>query len=150
KPVRASKQGRFQILDVVRMMEPITKFAASIPSANRIPSMVHEAIKVAEAERPGPTHLELPEDIAEEKTDATPISWAKIRRPVAGDKAIEQILAAIAKSHSPLLIVGAGANRKLVRKQLQRLIQKTGIPFVTTQMGKGVEDESSAHYIGTT
>ena len=150
KPVRASKQGRFQIVDVVRMMEPITKWAASIPSAGRIPSMVHEAIKLSESERPGATHLELPEDIAEETSDALPIPWTKVRRPVPDEKAIAQAIDAVERAHSPLIIVGAGANRKLVRKQLKRFLEKTGMPFVTTQMGKGVVDESTRNYIGTT
>ncbi|MEQ1813463.1 MAG: acetolactate synthase large subunit, partial [Candidatus Nitrotoga sp.] len=150
KPVRQSKQGQFQIIDVVRMMEPITKSAQSIPSASRIPSMVHQCIKIAEAERPGAVHLELPEDIAEEETNATPITWQKVRRPVAGEKAILSAVAAIEYAKSPLIILGAAANRKLVRKQIRNFISKTRIPFVTTQMGKGVEDESSSEYIGTT
>jgi acetolactate synthase-1/2/3 large subunit len=150
KPVRTSKQGRFQIVDVVRMMEPITKYAASIPSADRIPSMVHEAIKLAEAERPGAVHLELPEDIAEEQSNVKPIASEKIRRPIAGDKAIGLALEAIEKAKSPLVIIGSGANRKLVRKQFRNFLEKTHIPFVSTQMGKGVEDESLAEYVGTT
>jgi acetolactate synthase-1/2/3 large subunit len=150
KPVRASKQGRFQIVDVVRMMEPITKSAASIPSADRIPSMVYGAIKLAEAERPGAVHLELPEDIADEESKAKPIPWSKIRRPVADDKSIAQAVEMIQKAKSPMIIIGAGANRKLVRKQLRNLLEKTGMPFVTTQMGKGVEDESLSQYVGTT
>lgn len=150
KPVRSSKQGRFQIVDVVRMMEPITKSAQSIPSADRIPSMLYQAVKLAEAERPGAVHLELPEDIAEEESEAKPIVWSKIRRPVADDKSIAHALEMIQIARSPLIVIGAGANRKLVRKQLRNFLGKTGMPFVTTQMGKGVEDESLPQYVGTT
>jgi acetolactate synthase-1/2/3 large subunit len=150
KPVRASKQGRFQIIDTVRMMEPVTKFAASVPSADRIPSLVCEAVKIAEAERPGAVHLELPEDIAEEESDAAPIAWSKIRRPVADDKAIALAAEALLRAKTPLVLVGSGANRKLIRKQLRNFLEQTGLPFVTTQMGKGVEDESSPRYVGTT
>ncbi len=150
KPVRASKQGQFQIIDVVRMMEPITKYARTIPSASRIPSMVYEAIKMAESERPGATHLEFPEDIAEEESEEKPIEWKKVRRPNPDDKAIEQAVSMLKKAKRPIVVIGAGANRKLIRNQLRNFISTTGIPFITTQMGKGVEDESDERYLGTT
>ena len=72
KPVKASKQGQFQIIDVVDMMRPITKYTRQIVGAANIPGMVREAFRQAEEERPGATHLELPEDIAREECD-TPI-----------------------------------------------------------------------------
>ena len=65
KPVKKSKQGRFQILDVVEMMKPITKYAEQLVSADNIPSRVREALRIAEEEKPGAVHLELPEDIAD-------------------------------------------------------------------------------------
>lgn len=150
KPIKKSKQGKFQIIDVVGMMRPITKMAETIVSAARIPTTVAQAIRIAEAERPGAVHLEFPEDIAEEQSDEAPVSWEKVRRPVPDDKSIDAAVAAIEKAKSPLIAIAAGANRKLIRKQLRNFIQKTGIPFVTTQMGKGVENESSPEYIGTT
>lgn len=64
KPVRASKQAKFQVIDVVAMMKPVTKFSTSIVDGVRIPSLVAHAIMTAESERPGAVHLELPEDIA--------------------------------------------------------------------------------------
>ena len=150
KPVRKSKQGLFQIIDTVRMMEPITKFSVSIKSADLVPSLVREAIKTAEQERPGAVHLELPEDIALEETDSTPIVSQKIRRPNPDEKAIDVAIHHIEASKHPIILVAAGANRKLVRKQLECFIQKTKIPFVSTQMGKGVLNESSKLYLGTT
>lgn len=150
KPIRRSKQGRFQIIDVVRMMEPITKWAATIVSGDRVASMVREAVKLAEGERPGVVHLELPEDIAAEEVTATPLLPQKIRRPGPDPKAITAAIQAIHAAKRPLIVIGAGANRKLVRKHLRTFIEKTGIPFITTQMGKGVEDERSDLYLGTT
>ncbi len=150
KPIKKSKQGKFQIIDVVAMMKPITKMSETIVSATRIPTMVAQAIRVAEAERPGAVHLEFPEDIAEENADEEPLLWSKVRRPLPDDKSIETVVAAIESAQSPLITIAAGANRKLIRKQLRNFIQKTNIPFVTTQMGKGVEDESLEGYIGTT
>lgn len=150
KPIKKSKQGKFQIIDVVRMMRPITKSAETIISSDRIPSTVYQALRTAKAERPGAVHLELPEDIAEEETSAIPIKWEKVRRAGPDPKATDIVVAAVEAARSPIIAIASGANRKLIRKQLRNFINKTGIPFVTTQMGKGVEDESSNLYIGTT
>jgi len=149
KPIKKSKQGKFQIVDVVRMMKPITKFSETIVSGERVPSSVYHAVRVAEQERPGAVHLEFPEDIAEEDSQAKPITWQKIRRPVPDEKGIKTFVEAVEKAKSPIILIGAGANRKLIRKQLRRFIDKTKIPFISTQMGKGVLDESDPRYIGT-
>ncbi|HEX5455769.1 MAG TPA: acetolactate synthase large subunit [Candidatus Saccharimonadales bacterium] len=149
KPIKRSKQGKFQIIDVVGMMRPITKFSDTIVSAERIPSSVYHAIRVAEKERPGAAHLEVPEDIAEEETGAKPIIWQKTRRPAPDEKAINALVEAVESAKSPILLLGSGANRRLIRKQLNNFINKTDIPFVTTQLGKGVIDESDSRFIGT-
>ena len=148
KPVKKSKQGRFQILDVVEMMRPITKYAHQIVAADNIPSRVREAIRLAEEEKPGAVHLEFPEDIAEETTKEPPIARSEARRPVAEDKAIAAAVARIAAATSPILVIGAGANRKLTGKMLTRLVDKFSIPFVTTQLGKGVIDERHPLFMG--
>lgn len=150
KPIKRSKQGKFQIIDVVGLMKPITKSAETIVSADRIPTTVYQAVRLAEAERPGAVHIEFPEDIAEERTSEEPIPWQKTRRSVPDEKSIIELLRAVEASQKPLIVVGSGANRKLIGKQLSTLIEKTGIPFVTTQMGKGVVAEDSEHYLGTT
>lgn len=149
KPIKKSKQGHFQIADVVGMMRPLTKFAKQIVSAHSIPSTIREAFRVAEEERPGAVHLELPEDIAAEETDVALLPINRARRAVAEEKAITQAVAMIAAAKHPLILVGAGANRKLVSKMLTEFIGKTGIPFFSTQMGKGVIDERHPLYLGT-
>lgn len=148
KPVKSSKQGQFQIIDVVDMMRPITKFTHQIVSGESIPTRVREAFRRAEEERPGATHLELPEDIADEDTAAPLTPASQSRRPIAEDKAIRVAAEAIAKSRRPLLLIGAGANRKLTSKMLQQFVDEVGIPFMTTQMGKGVVDETHELFIG--
>ena len=148
KPVKKSKQGRFQILDVVEMMRPITKYAHQIVSADNIPSRVREAIRLAEEEKPGATHLELPEDIADEETNQRPIPASMTRRPIAEDKAVAAAVEKLREARSPLLVIGAGGNRKQCSKMLTRLVEKFGIPFVTTQLGKGVVDESHPLFMG--
>ena len=87
KPIKSSKQGRFQILDIVDMMRPLTKFTHQIASADNIPSRVREAVRLAQEEKPGAVHIEFPEDIAHEQTDSTPIPASLSRRPAADAKA---------------------------------------------------------------
>lgn len=149
KPIKKSKQGHFQIIDVVGMMRPLTKFAKQIVSAHSLPSTIREAFRLAEEERPGAVHLELPEDIAAEDTDATLLHVTKPRRPIAEAKAITRAVEMISTARHPLILIGAGANRKLVSKMLREFIEATGIPFFCTQMGKGVIDERHPLYLGT-
>jgi acetolactate synthase I/II/III large subunit len=148
KPVKLSKQGHFQIVDIVDMMKPLTKYTKQIVSADNIPARVREAFRRAEEERPGAVHLELPEDIADEHSDAILIPKAHSRRPVADDKAIAYAVEAITNAKRPLLMVGAGANRKTTSKMLREFVDKLGIPFFTTQMGKGVIDENHPLWLG--
>jgi acetolactate synthase-1/2/3 large subunit len=148
KPIKKSKQGRFQILDVVGMMQPLTKYTHQLASADNIPSRVREAFRLAEEEKPGAVHLELPEDIAAEQTDSLPIPPSLHRRPLAEHKAILAAVEKLQAARSPILVIGAGANRKMTAKVLKQLIDQTGIPFVTTQMGKGVVDERHPRFLG--
>jgi len=148
KPIKKSKQGEFQIIDVLGMMRPITKSTERIHSGDNIPSLIRNAFKLAEEERPGAVHLELPEDIADEEVDAMPILRTKVRRPGPDPKAIIQAVQMIENAKHPLIIIAAGANRKMIHVRLSEFIEKTKIPFFTSQMGKGVIDERSPQYIG--
>lgn len=149
KPIRKSKQGRFQIVDVVGLMKPITKYSEQVVDGNNIPSMVREAFRLTMQERPGAAYLELPEDIAEEDTDASIFDVVGHRRPDADDAAISAAVDMIKAAERPLLLIGAGANRKRTSAALQEFIDKTGIYFFNTQMGKGVVDERHDKFIGT-
>lgn len=150
KPIKKSKQGKFQIVDIVAMMNPVTKFSATITKGDDVPKMVREAVSLAESERPGAVHLELPEDIAEEICEAVPISPKKIKYNNANDKSINLALKEIKNAKHPIIILGNGSNRKDLRKELNIFLERTGIPFISTQMGKGAVDENSPLYIGTT
>ncbi len=149
KPIKTSKQGLFQILDIVEMMRPLTKYTHQIVSGENIASRVREAFRVAEEERPGAVHLELPEDIAAEEVQETRLfPKDRVRRPVAEEKAIFQAVEKIERARRPLLLVGAAANRKRTSRMLQEFVDRTGIPFFTTQMGKGVIDARHPLYMG--
>lgn len=150
KPIKSSKQGQFQIIDVVDMMRPLTKFTKQVVSGDNIPSGIREAFRLAEEERPGACHLELPEDIAREHSTMPVLEPSRTRRSIAEHKAISCAAEAISAARKPLLLMGAGANRKLTSKMAREFIDKLGIPVVTTQMGKGVINENDPHFIGNT
>jgi acetolactate synthase-1/2/3 large subunit len=150
KPIKTSKQGRFQVIDAVDMMRPLTKYTTQVVSGDRIPSIVREAFRLAHEERPGAVHIELPEDIAAEETSAKLLEPSIVRRPIAEYKAIARAIDMVESATSPVLVIGAGANRKLTAKMLKEFVEKTGIPYITTQMGKGVLDESGDLFMGNT
>ncbi len=148
KPVKHSKQGQFQIVDVVAMMDPLTKYTRQLVSGATVASRVREAFRLAQEEKPGAVHLELPEDIAAEETDEPLIHPSVSRRPIAEEKSIAAAVDLIRQAKQPLLVIGAGANRKLTSKMLSHFVDTLGIPFVSTQMGKGVVDERSELFLG--
>lgn len=149
KPIKKSKQGRFQIVDIVDLFRPITKYSRQIVNGNNIPAMVREAFRLAIEERPGAVLLELPEDIAAEDCEDRIFNVVGFRRPDADEMAIQEAATMIENAKMPLLLIGAGANRKRTSKALANFIDKTGIPFFNTQMGKGVVDERHPKFLGT-
>ncbi len=142
KPIKKSKQGRFQIVDIVGMMKPMTKYAKQVVNGNNIPSMVREAFKIATTERPGAVHIELPEDIAAEEVEDNIYPVHSFRYANADKGTINRAVKMIEQAKRPLLLVGAGANRTRIGDALTNFVNETGIPFFSTQMGKGVIDEN--------
>ncbi len=149
KPIKKSKQGRFQIIDVVDMMQSLTKFTKQIVDGNNIPSLVREAFRLSMEERPGAVHLELPEDVAAEDADFKLFEVVGHRRPDANNKSLVAAAKMIEDAKNPLLLIGAGANRKRTSYALNEFVDRTGIPFFNTQMGKGVIDERHELFLGT-
>ncbi|WP_404842601.1 acetolactate synthase large subunit [Colwellia sp. BRX10-3] len=149
KPIKTSKQGQFQIIDVVGLFDPICKMSKQIVHGNTIPSLVREAFRLSEEERPGAVLLELPEDIAAEDCTAGIITPHKRHYASPNDVALEEAVALIKTAKMPLILIGAGANRKNVRSALSDFVDSTRIPFFVTQMGKGAVDERSSLFLGT-
>jgi acetolactate synthase I/II/III large subunit len=139
KAIRSSQQARFQIVDMVATMKPLTKFSRQIVSTSSIPSIVREAFRMAAEERPGPVHLELPEDVAAELGPAVPmVPPHTIELPVATATAVDRAVALIRRAQRPLVMLGAAASRPRLGADLGEFLARTRIPFFTTQMGKGV------------
>ncbi|RWD66558.1 acetolactate synthase large subunit [Mesorhizobium sp.] len=150
KGVRSSRQARFQIVDVVAAMKPLTKLSRQIVSPRMIPGVVREAFRVAGEERPGPVHLELPEDIAAEECDAVaPIPPHPVDLPLASPLALDRAAQMIIEAERPLAMMGAAASRPRSTSDLAQFVLRTGIPYFTTQMGKGTVPGGTELYMGT-
>jgi len=149
KAIKSARQARFQIVDIVAAMRPLTKMTRQIVSAASIPTLVRDAFRIASEERPGPVHLELPEDIAVEEAEAPLVPVHPVDNPVAGPQALERAAAMIAKAACPIIMVGAAGNRPRLVEPLSDFVRRLQIPFFNTQMGKGAVTGGSNLYLGT-
>jgi acetolactate synthase-1/2/3 large subunit len=151
KGILSRKQARFQIVDMVATMTPLTKMARQIVSPASIPTIVREAFRVAQQERPGPVLLELPEDIAAEPVAAAPLLVPPhpIDPPVAPPEALDRAAELILKAERPLVMLGAAASRPRLAEALSNFVRRLQIPFFNTQMGKGSVSAGSGLYLGT-
>ncbi|GES41069.1 acetolactate synthase [Rhizobium dioscoreae] len=150
KGILSSRQARFQVVDVVASMKPLTKLARQIVSPQMIPTMVREAFRIAQEERPGPVHLELPEDIAaEECAPVALVAPHQLELPIASDAALDRAATLITAAKRPLLMLGAAASRPRSISDIAQFVIRTGIPFFTTQMGKGTVPGGTELYMGT-
>src|ERR1700730_10878308 len=135
KGILSRKQARFQVIDMVSTMTPLTKMAQQIVSAATIPSIIREAFRVAQQERPGPVHLELPEDVAGETAPAIPpVPSHPIDRPIAPRAAVACAAALILKADRPLVMLGAAASRPRLADSLSNFVKRLQVPFFNTQM----------------
>jgi acetolactate synthase-1/2/3 large subunit len=150
KAVMSARQARFQIVDIVASMKPLTKMTRQIVSPAAIPALVRDAFRVAMEERPGPVHLELPEDVAGEEVDAVPvIPVHPLDRPVAPEAALDRAVTAILAAKRPLVMIGATCSRPSLTDALSSFVARTRLPFFNTQMGKGAVTGGSNLYMGT-
>ena len=138
-----------QVMDVVHMFEPVTKWATTILHANNIPEIVRKAVRVARTEKPGAVHIELPEDIAKNETDAKPLQPQRFRRPVPADKIVNQAFEVLKNARRPVILAGNGCIRKRASKQLRIFCEKTGIGVISTFMAKGCVDMDADYCLYT-
>ena len=138
-----------QAMDAIAMFRPITKWAQTIFHQNNIPEVTRKAFKLAVAEKPGATIIELPEDLAEHDTNKQPLKVTPTRRPSADHKAVSQAVDVIVNAKNPIILAGNGAVRKRASTQLRRLAEKAGIGVVNTFMGKGAVARTDPHCLFT-
>ncbi|MDG5767661.1 acetolactate synthase large subunit [Balneolales bacterium ANBcel1] len=139
-----------QRIDIVNMFRPITKWNASVTSPEVVTEMVSKAFRLAEQEKPGATHIELSEDVADLQVDAAlkPITPKRPRRPGSDYKAIRKTVELLSEARKPLILAGNGAIRKLASKHLTEFAQKHRIPVASTFMGKGALSDRSPYSLG--
>ena len=150
KGILSSRQARFQVVDIVAAMKPLTKLSRQIVSPLMIPTLVREAFRVAAEERPGPVHLEVPEDIAaEECAEVALVPPHPVELPQASPDALDRAARIILQAKFPLLMFGAAASRPRSTSDLAHFVLRTRIPYFTTQMGKGTVPGGTELYMGT-
>ena len=138
-----------QIMDVVEMFGPVTKWATTILHEDTIPEVIRKAVRVARTEKPGAVHVELPEDIAGRETDAQPLTPVRFRRPVPDDKIVNRAFELLRSARRPVILAGNGCIRKRASKQLRLFCEQTGIGVLSTFMAKGAVDRSADYCLFT-
>lgn len=134
-----------QFVDIVRMLEPVTKWNQRVELAGAVPEIVRKAFRVAQLEKPGPTHIELPENLAATAVpdDLQPILPTRAYFPEPTDEAIEHAARLLADSARPLILAGNGVMRRDAAAELRALATGLHIPVAATFMGKGAIDDRS-------
>jgi len=138
-----------QIMDVVAMFEPVTKWAVPIVNANTIPEIVRKSVRLSRTEKPGAVHIELPEDVAKQESDAQPMKPRRFRRYVADEKIIDRAFEMLRESERPVILAGNGCIRKHAHRQLRAFCERTGIGVISTFMAKGVVDVDADYCLYT-
>ncbi len=134
-----------QFVDVVAMLEPVTKWNTRVERARSVPEIVRKAFRVAVLEKPGPTHVELPEDLAASPVDddLRPLERSRIYFPEPTDEAIDHAARLIAGSRRPIVLAGNGVLRRRASPQLRAFARGLHVPVAVTFMGKGAVDDRS-------
>lgn len=137
EPLSQVHKESHQYVDIVRLLAPVTKWNARVEDPESIPEILRKAFKIAETEKPGSTHVELPVDVAEATTKARPIPWERTRRPSPDRLSLEKAAALLAKAKRPMILAGNGVIRGGASTALTRFAEELQVPVASTFMGKG-------------
>jgi acetolactate synthase-1/2/3 large subunit len=138
-----------QVMDVVAMFEPVTKWAETIRHPDTIPEVIRKAVRLARTEKPGAVHVELAEDLAKQEANAVPLEPRRFRRPVPADKIVDRAFELLVNAKKPVIIAGNGSIRRRASNQLRILCEKTGIGVISTFMAKGTVDMDADYCLYT-
>ena len=138
-----------QIMDVVSMFRPVTKWATTILNPDTIPEIVRKSVRLARSEKPGAVHIELPEDIAAGESDVPPMTPIRFRRSVPDDKVVDEAFAMLEAARRPVILAGNGCIRRRASKQLRAFCERTGIGVISTFMAKGCVDMDAEYCLYT-
>ncbi len=138
-----------QYIDLLGIMRPVVKWNARVSSPEIVPEVVRKAFKVAESEKPGSTHLELPEDVMMRPLDASPLPRHAPVQPEPGMRELQRATEVIMAAERPIILAGNGAIRTHASRALRAFVHTTGIPVAETFMAKGLLDYEDPHALGT-
>jgi acetolactate synthase I/II/III large subunit len=138
-----------QYIDLIGIMKPVVKWNARVSSPEIVPEVVRKAFAVAESEKPGSTHLELPEDVMGRSLDASPLPAHAPVRPEPGLRELARATEIIAGAENPIILAGNGAIRTHASVALRAFVHGTGIPVAETFMAKGLLDSHDPYALGT-
>ncbi|MBV9281008.1 MAG: acetolactate synthase large subunit, partial [Chloroflexi bacterium] len=137
-----------QYLDIVSLMRPITKWNAQVSDPAVIPELVRKAFKVAETEKPGATHIELPEDVMASEVAGEPLPHTRPAHPQASARELLMAADLIQGAAHPVVLAGNGVVRRGAAPALRAFARATGIPVAETFMGKGLLDPEDPLALG--
>jgi len=138
-----------QYIDLLGIMRPVVKWNARVSSPEIVPEVVRKAFKVAESEKPGSTHLELPEDVMMRPLDASPLPRHAPVQPEPGTRELQRATEVIMAAENPVILAGNGAIRTHASRALRAFVHTTGIPVAESFMAKGLLDYEDPHALGT-
>lgn len=138
-----------QYIDLIGILRPIVKWNARVSSPEIVPEVVRKAFAVAESEKPGATHLELPEDVMARPLDASPLPRHTPVQPEPGSRELQRAADLIDEAQNPLALAGNGAIRGHAARALRSFVHNTGIPVAETFMAKGLIDYEDPKALGT-
>ena len=138
-----------QYIDLVRVMRPITKWNARLSDAAIIPEVVRKAFKVAEGEKPGSTHIELPEDVMATDVDVEPLPRRRLVRPEPAARELLKAAEIVRGAVRPVALAGNGVVRAGAAPALREFVRATGIPVAETFMGKGLLPPDNPKALGS-
>jgi len=152
KPLRDNKQAYFQRLNIPSLMSSVTKKSCQVSDSREVLETLYNSLKSSLTSKQGPTHVELPEDIMSESLEsdslylAQPSQKIEIFEQFAGAHVIKKAFEDIESSNFPIIILGARSSRGDIYKSIRNFVNETGLMVISTQMGKGVVDESESPY----
>jgi len=127
-----------QVLDLINLFSPITKFASRMPTPEIIPELVRKAFKLAQAEKPGACFIEFPENIAKIELDSAPLQVGYTRDPEPLADRVSYAAELISAAKDPIILAGHGVVRAGAAQQLAEFAENLHVPVTNTFMAKGV------------
>lgn len=138
-----------QYIDILSAFKPLTKWNARIESPATIPEIIRKAFKIAAIEKPGPSHIEVPEDVVSMETEGVALSHEPLKYPGPAEAILSKAVSMINESRMPIILAGNGVVRGKATKELRDFVLRTKIGVTTTFMGMGVVPADDECFIST-